>query len=384
MTIWTVHLEGGPRRVNHAAVCVGHLIYSFGGYCTGENYTTTATPIDVHVLDTRCYRWRALPTQQFNTENIQDSPIPYQRYGHTAVLYKECAYIWGGRNDDRGASNILHEFKTGNHQWSIIPVTGQIPGPRDGHSACVIRDKMYIFGGYEEYLDVFSNDVHEFNFTTGKWRYILVSGSPARWRDFQSATGIGNIMYIFGGRGDREEQNHSGNEVYCNKLYAFDTQSYTWYQPKPTGAVPAGRRSHSAFNHKNELYIFGGYNGVQDIHFSDIYKFNPPANKWSLVKPHGDGPCPRRRQCCCVTDNRVFLFGGTSPSPSPLLNEYEQNLMDHDDLFVLDFTPSLKTLCLLNVIQHKLDCSCLPRDVKQDLTLMTTNNLISRPLGYSG
>ena len=44
-------LEGGPRRVNHAAVAIGDKIYSFGGYCTGEDYETTR-PIDVHVFDT--------------------------------------------------------------------------------------------------------------------------------------------------------------------------------------------------------------------------------------------------------------------------------------------------------------------------------------------
>lgn len=51
MLRWTVHLEGGPRRVNHAAVAIGERIYSFGGYCTGEDYETRL-PIDVHVLDT--------------------------------------------------------------------------------------------------------------------------------------------------------------------------------------------------------------------------------------------------------------------------------------------------------------------------------------------
>ena len=45
-----MHLEGGPRRVNHAAVSVNEKIYSFGGYCTGEDYETT-TPMDVHGLD---------------------------------------------------------------------------------------------------------------------------------------------------------------------------------------------------------------------------------------------------------------------------------------------------------------------------------------------
>ena len=51
MQRWMVHLEGGPRRVNHAAVAIDDKIYTFGGYCTGEDYDNTR-PMDVHVLDT--------------------------------------------------------------------------------------------------------------------------------------------------------------------------------------------------------------------------------------------------------------------------------------------------------------------------------------------
>ena len=29
---WTVHLEGGPRRVNHAAVAMGERVFSFGDH----------------------------------------------------------------------------------------------------------------------------------------------------------------------------------------------------------------------------------------------------------------------------------------------------------------------------------------------------------------
>ena len=49
-----MHLEGGPRRVNHAAVALSEKIFSFGGYCTGEDYATTR-PMDVHVLNTGKY-----------------------------------------------------------------------------------------------------------------------------------------------------------------------------------------------------------------------------------------------------------------------------------------------------------------------------------------
>lgn len=48
---WTVSLHGGPQRVNHAAVIIGEKVYSFGGYCSGENYHVQR-PIDVHILNT--------------------------------------------------------------------------------------------------------------------------------------------------------------------------------------------------------------------------------------------------------------------------------------------------------------------------------------------
>jgi len=49
---WTQAVDGGPRRVNHAAISVrNRFIFSFGGYCTGEEYNQIIK-IDVHVFDT--------------------------------------------------------------------------------------------------------------------------------------------------------------------------------------------------------------------------------------------------------------------------------------------------------------------------------------------
>lgn len=74
----------------------------------------------------------------------------------------------------------------------------------------------------------------------------MKGGKPARWRDFHSATGIGNKMYIFGGRGDRAGPYHTNNEIYCHKLQIFDTLTQTWHEPQVNGSIPCGRRSHSA------------------------------------------------------------------------------------------------------------------------------------------
>ena len=53
-------------------------------------------------------RWTALPLPQ-----AQHGAVPYQRYGHTAVCFMDCAYIWGGRNNEDGACNILYCFDMG-------------------------------------------------------------------------------------------------------------------------------------------------------------------------------------------------------------------------------------------------------------------------------
>jgi len=47
---------------------------------------------------------------------------------------------------------------TASKRWNRPPVSGDIPGARDGHSACVIGDKMFVFGGFEE--GVSNNCIH--------------------------------------------------------------------------------------------------------------------------------------------------------------------------------------------------------------------------------
>ncbi|TKC52526.1 hypothetical protein EI555_018226, partial [Monodon monoceros] len=381
MLRWTVHLEGGPRRVNHAAVAVGHRVYSFGGYCSGEDYETLRQ-IDVHIFNAVSLRWTKLPPVRPATRG-QAPVVPYMRYGHSTVLIDDTVFLWGGRNDTEGACNVLYAFDVNTHKWSTPRVAGTVPGARDGHSACVLGKTMYIFGGYEQLADCFSNDIHKLDTSTMTWTLICTKGNPARWRDFHSATMLGSHMYVFGGRADRFGPFHSNNEIYCNRIRVFDTRTEAWLDCPPTPVLPEGRRSHSAFGYNGELYIFGGYNARLNRHFHDLWKFNPVSFTWKKIEPKGKGPCPRRRQCCCIVGDKIVLFGGTSPSPEEGLGD-EFDLIDHSDLHILDFRldpflgfdhlplphssfkgPSLKTLCKLAVIQYNLDQSCLPHDIRR-------------------
>ncbi|XP_064142387.1 kelch domain-containing protein 3 isoform X2 [Loxodonta africana] len=335
MLRWTVHLEGGPRRVNHAAVAVGHRVYSFGGYCSGEDYETLRQ-IDVHIFNAVSLRWTKLPPVRPATRG-QAPVVPYMRYGHSTVLIDDTVFLWGGRNDTEGACNVLYAFDVNTHKWSTPRVSGTVPGARDGHSACVLGKTMYIFGGYEQLADCFSNDIHKLETNTMTWTLVCTKGNPARWRDFHSATMLGSHMYVFGGRADRFGPFHSNNEIYCNRIRVFDTRTEAWLDCPPTPVLPEGRRSHSAFGYNGELYIFGGYNARLNRHFHDLWKFNPVSFTWKKIEPKGKGPCPRRRQCCCIVGDKIVLFGGTSPSPEEGLGD-EFDLIDHSDLHILDFS----------------------------------------------
>ena len=68
----------------------------------------------------------------------------------------------------------------------------------------------------------------------------------------------------------------------------------------------------------------------------------------------------------------------------PDQEETMDKLMDHADMFVLDLNPSLKTLCLLKVVElsnkSKDYSNELPRDLVMEIANMTSNNSISKPL----
>lgn len=44
-----------------------------------------------------------------------------------------------------------------------------MPPARDGHSAVVVGDRMFLFGGFEEDLQRFSQETYVFDFLTNRW-----------------------------------------------------------------------------------------------------------------------------------------------------------------------------------------------------------------------
>lgn len=123
---------------------------------------------------------------------------------------------------------------------------------------------MYIFGGFEEKHQRFSQETYVFNFDTQVWQRLktevffrtrfdlkkfiflfFLKGALPPHRDFHAACVLNEHMYIFGGRSDVQGQYHSDQDFYCGKLYALNLTTNEWTQVKTFDEGPTGRRSHS-------------------------------------------------------------------------------------------------------------------------------------------
>ncbi|GFW34800.1 kelch domain-containing protein 3 [Trichonephila clavipes] len=204
-----------------------------------------------------------------------------------------------------------------------------------------------------------------------KKRYQLPgNGCPPSKRDFHSASVIDNCMYIFGGRGLVEE---SDVECYPNEIMYLDTNSMMWSVPCTDAQAPCGRRSHTAVVYKGEIYIIGGFDGTKLRHLNDTFRYNPVSQEWTEMKVQGKPPFPRRRHCSVVVEDILYLFGGSSPKND---NDNDHGVFfsevfiyprEHSDLYVLDFFPTLKRLATLKVLENNLDTNGLPSELQDEI-----------------
>ena len=181
---WTVYMEppGGPVREEHAAVAIGDRVFSFGG-SGGDGMGWEPEPMVVYILNTSSYRWTevAPPTE---------TEWPVHRCGHTAVAWREAVYLFGG-----WGCNALYKFDPALLTWSRPQVSGEIPGARVDHSACVIGDHMFVFGGRGEQVHRDTN-VYRLDLRTLTWERLACTGAPPGHTEQHSATALGARMVV--------------------------------------------------------------------------------------------------------------------------------------------------------------------------------------------
>lgn len=111
--------------------------------------------------------------------------------------------------------------------------------------------------------------------------------------------------------------------------------------------------------------------------------------EWSKQKRWVNDSLPYRDSLCVVFPNQRGSAMGRIATVTNYLNSFQgderqERLIDHNDLYVLDFRPTLMTLCLSKVIEAELSHRDLPISLQMRLRNMVACNQLSRSLDFAG
>lgn len=251
-------LEHKPLRA-HTCTLVGSNIYVFGG-CD-----LTTCFHDMHVFDADSMSWS-------KPEVCGDIPPRLRAMTCTAVRNK--LVIFGG-GDGPIYYNDIYVFDTTTSRYTKIELGKDdvMPCPRRAHTACLYKNGIYVFGGGDGVRAL--NDVWRLDVTDiGKpsWRQVSpaqsttppshdgsssVAPDPVRpkARGYHTANMVGSKLIIYGG---------SDGEECFKDVWVFDVEKLLWSCVEIKKSF--SRLSHSATVIGSYLFVVGGHDGVEYSH----------------------------------------------------------------------------------------------------------------------
>ncbi|GLD51789.1 rab9 effector protein with kelch motifs [Lates japonicus] len=187
--------------------------------------------------------------------------------------------------------------------WEEIPQSGEVPSAREGHTLCVVKGKLYLFGG------VSSPDaaeclpgVYSFDIVSLTWECLAIGGVALRTLR-HSSVAVGDNIYVYGGI-------LGGNPA--DDLLVFNTVSLTWTPVKTSGSLPPALCGQSFALVGDQVYMFGGYGAGGDF-CKDLHVLNTENLLWQKWEVKGDSPAACMRQTLTAHhDKDIYLFGGRS------------------------------------------------------------------------
>jgi len=194
--------ESLPIRNAHTMTAIGGVMYVYGGW-NGTQYFSDTWYFDASAL---YLQKNATWVPSYSTAK------PPPRNSHTAVAFGGNIIVFGGfyhNTSQVGAScnNPLDDCLYYNDIWIYMPISdkwtqlmpnGDAPVARWGHSAAVLGEDMYVFGGTIAAGTVI-NDLWGYNFPYGVWQKLSPSGASPSGRFTQTMVTIGDSIIMYGG-----------------------------------------------------------------------------------------------------------------------------------------------------------------------------------------
>jgi tRNA wybutosine-synthesizing protein 3 len=166
--------------------------------------------------------------------NMGDEFLP--RAGHSATVIGDTIYIFGGADSDNKVYDNLLSFDIEEKEIKKIQPKGIIPKPRASHAACsdILQTKVYIQGGADASGNIY-NDLLSYIPKKNRFERIETTGDVPPPLYGHSLVPYNHYLYLFGG---------TSGFVYFNDLYRLDLLTKIWTKLIPSGRSPEKRYKH--------------------------------------------------------------------------------------------------------------------------------------------
>ncbi|XP_072235204.1 host cell factor 2 [Leuresthes tenuis] len=279
-----------PGCAAHGFICEGTRILVFGGMVEYGKYTNS-----LYELQASRWLWKKLKPR---APRNGVPPCPRIGHSFTLVGNK-CYLFGGLANDSEDPNGnvprYLEDFYelelqsvSGARGWNIPETKGDGPSARESHTAVtytgLASPKLYIFGGMEGCR---LNDIWQLDLDSMVWSTPETRGPTPLPRSLHSANVIGNKMFVFGGWIPVPESDRhiaEGTEWICtNSLSALNLDTLCWQsfgpeQPDdvesqlqnqgpqgddPYACWPRARAGHCSTAVGSRLYVWSGRDGYR-------------------------------------------------------------------------------------------------------------------------
>jgi hypothetical protein len=240
----------------------------FGGIDTSEGVMGGLWSINIQDRYREEDIWEELPLR---------AGAPTGLCRHTAVVYENSMYVYGGYDDSSNSNATTFVLDIPSLAWTLIGPEGELPPALDSHSAVLYSDGsatwMYTFGGFD--LGSRSNSVYALNLTTRRWRVVSTSGQAPKPRSSHSTVVYEHDMYVFGGT--------NNDSVKLDDLWRLDLTTSAWTLVQVTGCVPSPRSGHTATLTMGLMLVFAG-SVDSTIETNDMFVFNFTTKAWAQIQ----------------------------------------------------------------------------------------------------
>ena len=97
----------------------------------------------IETMQSEVFNYQPFVWTSFSVKKTGPSP----RRGHSAVLADTYMVIFGGCYMESKCYNDVYFLELRTQTWIYVPTTGEIPSPRQGHTATLYGSIMWVYGG---------------------------------------------------------------------------------------------------------------------------------------------------------------------------------------------------------------------------------------------